>query len=256
MLEAVIFDVDGTLAETEHDGHRVAFNRAFAAMGLPYRWDGKTYHRLLSVAGGRERLLFFLARNADDLSEQQREELARELHRLKTLYFREIIALGGLTPRPGVLRLLDELHKAGIRLAIATTGSRDWVEPLLLTLLGKSRSDFFEIILTGEDVHAKKPSPEVYHQALEKLSLPPSQVMAIEDSRNGLLAAHAAGIACVIVRNRYSEPAEHLRAELVVDSLGEESTPAVVLSNPHAVEFSGVVSHKTLLALQRALHPA
>lgn len=204
MLRALIWDVDGTLAETERDGHRVAFNEAFEAQGLPWRWDVATYGELLRVAGGRERLLHDMAGRADaPPSLAERNDLADRLHRLKNSSYARLVAAGGIGLRPGVQRLIEACALAGMRQAIATTTSRGNVDALLDATLGRGWEDRFDAIVCAEDAPAKKPDPLVYRIALERLGVEACEVVAIEDSPNGLCAACAAGIATVVTQSEY-----------------------------------------------------
>lgn len=197
--KAVVFDVDGTLADSERDGHRVAFNAAFAAHGLPYRWDVAEYGRLLAVTGGRRRLAAFLESQGYDAPAAAC--LAALLHRDKTGRMRALAGGGEICPRPGARELLAELAAAGITLAVATTGTRAWVEPLLSRLFG---SDLFAVVVTGSEIPALKPDPAVYREVLGRLGLPAARALAIEDSRNGLRAALGAGLECVVITNEYT----------------------------------------------------
>lgn len=215
-VEAVIFDVDGTLADSERDGHRVAFNLSFEEHGLPYRWDVEPYGRLLETTGGRRRLHRYLADQG--LEKEQRDELVPSLHTRKNELFQELVTGGRVQARPGAAELLDELEDAGVRLAVATTGSRAWVEPLLDQLFGQGR---FSPVVTGDDVSVRKPDPSAYLQALAALDLPPARVLAVEDSANGLAAARDAGLACVVVINDYTAGQAFDGAALVVDSFGD-----------------------------------
>lgn len=200
-LDAVIFDVDGTLAETERDGHRVAFNRAFARHGLSFRWNVPEYGALLRITGGRRRLSEYLGRVLPEAGQDQISELAARLHTTKTAEFASWIAAGKVRPRPGVTRLIDELVEHRVRLAIATTGSRAWVGPLLSTLFpGRP----FEVVVTGDDVRELKPHPEGYLRALRSLGLPADRALAVEDSVAGLHAARGAGLGCLAVRGYYT----------------------------------------------------
>ena len=197
--QAVVFDVDGTLADSERDGHRVAFNAAFAARRLPYRWDVAEYGRLLDITGGRRRLAAFLEGRGYDPAAAA--GLAARLHADKTARMRELVSRGGIAPRPGVRELLAELTAAGVTLAVATTGTREWVEPLLSRLSGPAH---FAVVVTGSEVTALKPDPAVYTEVLGRLGAPPGRVLAVEDSSNGLRAALAAGLDCVVVTNDYT----------------------------------------------------
>jgi HAD superfamily hydrolase (TIGR01509 family) len=197
-LRAVVFDVDGTLADTERDGHRVAFNRAFARHGLDVSWDVAGYGELLAITGGRHRIAHDLRRRGwGDAA----EATATVVHRTKTELFREQVETGAITARPGVRALVDDLVADGIRVGIATTGRRSWAEPLVERLLGPGT---VEVAVYGDDVTALKPDAEAYLVALERLGLPAATVLAVEDSGPGLRAAVGAGLATVVVTNDYT----------------------------------------------------
>ncbi|HEY8200572.1 MAG TPA: HAD-IA family hydrolase, partial [Actinomycetota bacterium] len=187
-----MFDVDGTIAETERDGHRLAFNRAFERFGLPDRWDVESYGRLLAVPGGKERLRHHLGGRG--MAPDQVEHLVPKLHAAKNEVFLDLVREGSIPLRQGIARLLDELAAEGVRTAIATTGSRDWVVELLSVLLGAGRLARFDVIVTRQDCTRLKPDPELYLLALERLGCPPAAVVAVEDSSLGLAAAKAAGL--------------------------------------------------------------
>lgn len=204
MLQALLWDVDGTLAETERDGHRVAFNRAFEALGLPWRWDEARYGELLLVAGGRERLLADMATRADAPAlGDERDALARELHRLKNGFYAERVHGGGIALRAGVRALIEAAAARGLRQGIVTTTSRVNIDALLGHHFGAGRSRLFAPIVGGEDVAAKKPAPECYRRALAALQLPPPAVLAIEDSGPGAAAAAGAGVPVIVTRSAY-----------------------------------------------------
>jgi beta-phosphoglucomutase-like phosphatase (HAD superfamily) len=227
-LQALIFDVDGTLAETEFDGHRVAFNEAFAAAGLGWHWDVPTYRRLLAVTGGKERM-FAWWRECDPggAAEPGTAERIRSLHEAKTLRYTRRVEAGELALRPGVARLLAEARAAGLRLAIATTTSLDNVHALLRHTLGPESIDWFEAIGAGDSVAAKKPAPDIYLQVLAALGIEPDEAIAFEDSAPGLASALAAGLPCVVTPSlmsageRFDE-----RVLAVIDHLGEDGAPA------------------------------
>jgi HAD superfamily hydrolase (TIGR01509 family) len=208
-LQALLWDVDGTLAETERDGHRVAFNRAFEALGLPWRWDVARYGELLAVAGGLERLLADLPTHADaPAGAAGREALARELHALKNGFHAEIARSGVLTLRPGVRALIDAATAGGLHQAIATTSSRGNVEALLETALGPGWARHFGAVVCNEDVQRKKPDPEAFVRALRALGVAPRAALALEDSPAGVAAALAAGVPVVVTRSFYFPQAE------------------------------------------------
>lgn len=203
MIEALIWDVDGTLAETERDGHRVAFNHAFAAAGLPWHWEPAHYRELLRVTGGRERLLADMATRHDAPPQAERERLAVRLHRLKNGFYGELVAAGGIALRDGVRRLIEQAAARGLRQAIATTTSRANVDALLSRHFGAGWGRLFAVVVCGEDVAAKKPDPEVYLRALAALGLAAQSTLALEDSHAGVRAARAAGVPVVVTRSAY-----------------------------------------------------
>lgn len=221
MLKAIIFDVDGTLAETE-ETHRAAFNLAFEEAGLPWRWDEALYGELLKVTGGKERLAHFIGEIGDrDHVETETQTLIGALHRRKTAIYSELLSSGAIKLRLGVGELIEGALADGVRLAIATTTSRPNVETLLRQTLGAHGGSMFEAIAAGDDVRRKKPSPEVFRLALDSLQLPPELCVAIEDSANGLRSAIGAGLATLVTPSVYSRDDDFTGAALVVDNLTE-----------------------------------
>lgn len=230
-LEALIFDVDGTLADTERDGHRVAFNEAFAELGLDWHWSVGLYGRLLGVTGGKERIRYFLEHFLTDFeAPADLDGFIAELHRRKTERYSALLRAGRIRLRPGVERLLREARKAGLKLAVATTTTPSNVVALLEANLGPESVGWFSVIAAGDVVPAKKPAPDVYHYALRRLGLPAERCLAFEDSDNGLRAARAAGLRTVITVNDYTRGQAFSGAALVLDHLGEPDRPFRVLA--------------------------
>lgn len=249
-LQAILFDVDGTLADTERHGHRVAFNEAFAKAGLDWHWNEELYGELLTVTGGKERIAYYLQQHHPEIDPTpELKQQILELHRNKTAIYTGMLAGGRIPLRPGVRRLLNEASQAGIRLAIATTTTPENVTALLQSTLGPSGSGMFEVIAAGDIVPEKKPSPDIYDYVLETMNLDASQAMAIEDSAHGLTSALSAGIKTIVTVNDYTRMQDFFGASLVVDGLGEPESPFHVLSGK-APENAGCVD----LALLRKLH--
>lgn len=232
-LEAVIFDVDGTLAETERHRHRVAFNRAFEKAGLEDRWDESLYGELLDVSGGRERIMRYFRDRRLPLPEDP-ERMATEIHRSKVKEFRELIRGGELEARPGILGLIEELSDAGVALAIATTGTRSAVLDLL-ECLKPGLTVRFDGIFTADEAPLKKPDPQVYEIVLSELGVSANEALAVEDSRNGLIAAVGAGIPCLVAVSEYNVGDLFEEAVLLTDGIGEPGAPVNVLMDPHGV---------------------
>lgn len=218
-LEAVIFDVDGTLVDSERDGHRVAFNAAFRAAGLSDHWDVPTYGQLLHITGGARRLAYWLEQTGR--SPNQAGKLAAGLHGRKTQIMRKMVEDGKVQARPGALQLIDELQASGVQVHVATTGTRSWVEPLLERAFGPR----FGVVVTGTEVSDLKPSPAAYLRVVELAGCAPARTVAVEDSANGVAAAVGAGLRCVAARNHYTRDHDLSGATLVADALND---PALV----------------------------
>jgi HAD superfamily hydrolase (TIGR01509 family) len=229
-LEALIFDVDGTLSDNELDGHLVAFNRAFADAGLDWRWDVELYGDLLSVTGGKERLAFYLRRYRPDFQPPDGvDKFVARLHALKTKHYLDILTERGIPLRPGVERLLTEAREAGLRLAIATTTTLINVTALLESVL-PGKVGWFEVIGAGDIVAEKKPAPDIYLHVLNEMRLRPEQCLAFEDSELGLRASLAAGVKTVVTVNGFTAEQDFTGATLVIDKLGEPQQPFRVLA--------------------------
>jgi HAD superfamily hydrolase (TIGR01509 family) len=250
-LKALVFDVDGTLADTERDGHRVAFNAAFAEAGLDWQWSVPLYGELLAVTGGKERIRYFLERfHPAFRSPEPLDRLIARLHLAKTAIYTRMLAAGEIPLRTGVRRLLEEARRADLRLAIATTTTPVNVQTLLEHTLAPDADSWFEVIAAGDIVPAKKPAPDSYRYALERMGLHPEECLAFEDSGNGLRSARGAGIATIVSVNDYTAADDLTGARLVLDHLGEPDRPFRVLQgDARGAEWVDV-------ELLRALHAA
>lgn len=229
-LTTLLFDVDGTLAETE-EIHREAFNTAFERAGLDWHWSAETYTELLSVTGGKERIRYFLDtrlpafRAPGDL-----DAFIAALHADKTGIYTRTVASGGVPMRPGVRRLLLEAREAGLRLGIATTTTPANVTALLRHSLAADAEEWFEVIAAGGVVGEKKPAPDIYHYAMHSMGVTAAECLAFEDSENGLRSARAAGVQTLVTVSRYTEGQDFSGAALVLDHLGEPDQPFRVLA--------------------------
>jgi HAD superfamily hydrolase (TIGR01509 family) len=229
-LKALLFDVDGTLADTE-EMHRQSFNAAFVAAGLDWHWSQQRYSELLAVTGGKERIRHFLEREGIHLAPPQGlDAFIAELHQAKTDHYTHTLGSGGMPLRPGVKRLLLEARQAGLRLAIATTTTPENVTALLVNSLAADSCDWFEVIAAGSMVPRKKPDPGIYLYAMDKMGLAPEACLAFEDSENGLHAALGAGLNTLVTPSDYTLQHDFTGAALLVDSLGEPAAPMRVLA--------------------------
>jgi len=218
-LKALIFDVDGTLADTE-EAHRSAFNEAFAAMGLDWNWSKPKYAHLLATTGGKERLAAFIA-SLPNGADEKNALLAQipAIHQAKTARYTRMITEGSVPLRTGVLRLLDEAARHGVRLAIATTTTFANIETLLVTNLGPDALSRFAVIGAGDQVARKKPAGDIYEWVLQQLGLPADDCVAVEDSENGLRAAKAAGLFTIVTPSYWTSSEDFVAADLVLPSL-------------------------------------
>lgn len=225
-LRALLFDVDGTLADTERDGHRVAFNEAFAEAGLDWNWSPELYGKLLEVTGGKERIKHYLTKYRPELTVPSDADIAN-LHATKTKHYLELISQGRVPLRPGVKRLIQEAREAGLRLAIATTTTMANVTTLLDHTLDPS---LFEAIAAGDIVPKKKPAPDIYHYILQEMKLSPQECVAFEDSNPGLRSAMGADLTTIVTVNDYTHKQDFSAAPLVLNNFGEPDAPCQVLS--------------------------
>lgn len=264
-LRAVLFDVDGTLADTEALGHRPAYNRAFRKLGLQMRWGPKLYRRLLRQPGGRERLKYYIQHYQPDLGAHQAEADANldawvaKVHELKSKYFRRRMRQGKVPLRPGIARVMREARAQGLRLAIVTNASLKTLRPVLRYCMGPELSAEIDVIASGEEVAHKKPAPDLYRLAMRRLDVSADECIALEDSQMGLEAAAAAGVAAVVTVNSDTVEQDFREASLVMSSLGEPGAPARVLrgvlSGPQWVTVAAlqsIVEHRRRKAARAA----
>jgi HAD superfamily hydrolase (TIGR01509 family) len=221
-LDALLFDVDGTLADTE-DFHRQAFNAAFADAGLDWRWDQALYKALLAVTGGKERIRHYLDSHLPGV--EMTDAGIAGLHARKTGFYTAMLAEGRVVLRPGVERLMQEALDAGLRMGIATTTTPANVTALLQHSFASDTDGWFEVIAAGSVVPEKKPAPDIYHYAMQHMGLEPGQCLAFEDSGNGLRSSTLAGLITLVTVNPYTSDHDFTGAAVVLDSLGDPGMP-------------------------------
>lgn len=248
-LQAIIFDVDGTLADTE-EYHRQAFNEAFAEHGINWHWSPEEYTELLTTSGGRERIRAYAEAHLLPRPDSAAlRKLALKLHSRKSAIYRDKLVNGHIGLRPGVLRLLQEARQAGLHIALATSSSTFNVETLLLHALDRPLKDYFETVVTSDIVVDKKPSPAVYQFALAELGLAPDECIAIEDTASGNRAARAAGLKTVITTHRFTRHHDFSSASLVLDQLGAPGDAfEVQAGNSHGASYVDLRLLDALLA--------
>ena len=257
-MSALVFDCDGVLADTERYGHLPAFNQTFREFGIPVQWSEEEYGRKLLIGGGKERMAseltpeFVRANGLPDDPEALAAEVAK-WHKRKTQLYTEMVAAGKLPPRPGIRRVISAAQDAGWKLAVASTSAEASVHAILEYAVGRVRADRFDVFLAGDVVPRKKPAPDIYLLALERLAVDPARVLVVEDSRNGLEAAHAAGLRCLVTVNGYTEKEDFSEAILVVSSLGDpDGEQTTVIANRSAARPGAWV---TLADLEACLAP-
>ena len=248
-MKALIFDVDGTIAETE-EAHREAFNLVFAEKSLNWNWDRELYGKLLEITGGKERIRHFVNEYApDDAGSFVGNDAAiAELHKRKTDIYMELVNSGNLPLRPGIERIIHEAREAGIKLGISTTTNLRPLKALFEGTLGFDALSWFGAVAAGDMAKNKKPAPELYLMAMEQLGLPPQDCLALEDSRNGLVSAQAAGLETLITVNTYTKDQDFSGALMVVSDLGEPDRAMQVISGKETQ-----LPYIDVKALQRAL---
>ena len=255
MSRALIFDCDGVLADTERDGHLVAFNRMWRESGVNWQWSLDQYAVKLKIGGGKERIAS-LARDDDfraayqvPAAEDEWLDVVAGWHKRKSDIFKELVMSGAMPARPGVKRLAEEAHGKGWTLVVCSTSAQASVQAVLDSVMGAELSSKFAGVFAGDIVKAKKPAPDIYNFAADALGLQHRDCVVIEDSRNGLQAATAAGMACVVTQNALTEGEDFSEASLVVDSLGDPGTPARVIANRSQARPAGMVTAADLEAI-------
>jgi len=250
MLKALIFDVDGTLAETEANGHRVAYNMAFEEAGINWHWDHDVYRELLDITGGRERLHHYW-RNVqpDALDASDGAQRVNELHRRKNALYSNLVAAGKIFLRSGIAALINAARDAGIQTAIATSTSHGNVDALLQATWGPTWTSGFPVVVTSDDVAHKKPAPDIYLETLRRLDCDAADCLALEDSPAGLTAAKRAGIPCVVTRGFYTATPPMPGALACLDGLGSTEAPCQGVGPDGP--FQGVVDLPQLQAWHR-----
>jgi HAD superfamily hydrolase (TIGR01509 family) len=246
VTRALVLDCDGVLADTERDGHRPAFNQAFRELGLPLEWSEEEYGSRLHIGGGKERIASALTPELVERAGLPRDPTARQRliaawHRRKSEIYGELVAQGRLPGRPGIRRLVQEAADAGWALAVASTSAEPSVRGVLEYAVGPALAARF-LVLAGDVVARKKPAPDIYVLALEKLGLPARSCLAVEDSRNGLLAAVGAGLRCLVTLSSYTREEDMAEACLVVSDLGEPGAPMRVVANRSEARPGGYVA--------------
>jgi len=248
-LKAIIFDVDGTLANTE-EAHRIAFNYAFAEAGIAWDWDEALYTKLLKVTGGKERILHYVT---DFLNETIDRDLVVSLHEAKNAQYQAIIRRKELPLRSGILSLIKECRQKGMKIAIATTTSPANVTNLVTATMGEDALDWFEYIADAETAPVKKPAPDVYEFVLKQMGLKAEETIALEDSYNGVAAATCINIPTVITVNNYTAHDEFAGAMIVVSELGDDETACEVIDIDSSLD-KNIVGSKITLDTLKQLH--
>ena len=247
-IKAVFFDQDGVIIDTERDGHRVSFNMTFKEFGFTDEWDVEYYHELLQVGGGKERMKHHWKTKgfSEPLTEEEIDNLVKEMHKRKTALFVELIETGKLPLRPGIHRFMKEAMEAGLKIAVTTTSNEKAAKAVTETVLSDIK---FDLIIAGDMVSKKKPDPEIYNMALSKLGLNKDEAFVVEDSKNGLAAAKAAGLKTIVTTNHYTEREDVSAGDVIVSCLGDPDGEKAVMRKGELANFNGVVHVKDAVSL-------
>lgn len=247
-IKAVFFDQDGVIIDTERDGHRVSFNMTFKEFGFTDEWSVEYYHELLQIAGGKERMKHHWKTKgfSKPMTEEEIDALIPQMHKRKTALFVELIESGKLPLRPGVHRFMKEAMEAGLKIAVCTTSNEQAAKAITERILSDIK---FDIVLAGDVVQKKKPDPEIYNLALSKLGLQPNEAFVVEDSKNGVTAAKAAGLKTIVTTNGYTEKEDVSAGDVIVSCLGEPNGEKAELRKGEIPGFDGVVHVRQLMEL-------
>lgn len=250
-IKAIFFDQDGVIIDTERDGHRVAFNETFKEMGFDVIWDEDYYHELLQIGGGKERMKYDLHTRGfgKEVKPEEEDALIQAMHKRKTSLFIELIESGKLPLRPGIHRFMQEGMQAGLTLAVCTTSNERAAQAIAYNIL---KDIHFDFVLAGDIVSKKKPDPEIYNLALSKTGYKPEECLVIEDSRNGVLAAKAAGMHVVATTNHYTEKEDLSTADIIVTCLGDLDGEKGVMSKGSIPGYDGVLHVAQLVRAMQA----
>ncbi|QNE34691.1 HAD-IA family hydrolase [Leifsonia shinshuensis] len=258
-MPALIFDCDGVLADTERNGHLPAFNRTFAEFGVPVQWSDDDYREKVLIGGGKERMASiltpeFVAANGLPADADGQRELLAEWHKRKTAIYTELVASGALPPRPGIARIAQEAADADWTLAVASTSAEPSVRAVLEHAVGQELAARFAVF-AGDIVPHKKPAPDIYLLALDRLGIGPDDGVVVEDSGNGVRAAVGAGLRTIVTVSAYTADEDFDGASLVVTSLGDPGEPAEVLAAPAGVEPGALVELRDIGAVMHRPRP-
>jgi HAD superfamily hydrolase (TIGR01509 family) len=246
-IKAVFFDQDGVIIDTERDGHRVAFNQTFKDFGFDFEWDEDYYHELLQIAGGKERMKQHLNTKGfgKEIDPGEVDDLIQRMHKHKTAAFVELIESGQLPLRPGIKRFMKEINDKGLVLGVCTTSNEKAANAVAKGVLADIKFDF---VLAGDIVSKKKPDPEIYNLALEKSGLRPEECLVIEDSRNGVLAARAAGMFVIATTNPYTEKEDLSDAHIIVTCLGDaDGEKGILKKGGEGLDYNGILHLEQLM---------
>jgi len=243
-IKAVFFDQDGVIIDTERDGHRVSFNMTFKEFGFTDEWSVDYYHELLQIAGGKERMKHHLQTRgfSKPVPPEKVDDLIKEMHKRKTALFVELIETGKLPLRPGIHRFMKEAMEAGLKIGVCTTSNEQAAKAITEKILSDIK---FDIVLAGDVVSHKKPDPEIYTLALTRTGLKPDEVMVVEDSKNGVLAAKAAGTKVIVTTNSYTEKEDVSSGDIIVTCLGDpDSEKGRLTKGGKSLKYEGVLRVK------------